>query len=387
MRREITSFASPNSPEFERTTGSLLDPPFVAGNGIKTLLNGNGIFPAMLSAIRSAQHTINLESYVFWDGHIAREFVDVLTERARAGVKINIIVDALGTRRMGGENIDNLRKAGVKVFKYHTILWVDPRRYNYRTHRKLLIVDGKVAFIGGVGIADEWAGNGEGTAKYRENQYEVTGPVVAQLQGAFATLWLRTTGCLLQGAGYFPPLTQTGTYSAQTISSSTWDGNLDFLYRLAIASAQKTLRIENAYFLPDKLIRQELVAAAKRGVKVEVIVPGELIDSKLIRMASRRHYAELLKAGIKIHEYQMAMLHVKLMIVDDAFVSVGSGNFDNRSTRLNAEANLNVLDARFAAEQTELFERDKEQSRETTIHEHDGVHLLEGLVNLALPTL
>jgi cardiolipin synthase A/B len=300
---------------------------------------------------------------------------------------VNVILDALGTHKMGGENLAHLRDAGVDVFKYHTIFWLDPRRYNYRTHRKLLIVDGNVAFTGGVGIADEWAGNGEGTKKYRDNQYEFTGPVVAQLQGAFCTLWLRAKGDVLSGPEYFPTLTNTGPYLAQTVSSSTWDGNLDFLYRLAIASAHKTLRIENAYFLPDKIIRQELVAAAKRGVKVEIIVPGELIDSQLIRMASKKHYVELLDAGVKIYEYQMAMLHVKLMIVDDTLVSIGSGNFDNRSTRLNAEVNINVLDTNFAAQQIDLFERDKARARETKAHEHRGFHPFQHLINLALPTL
>jgi cardiolipin synthase len=387
VRHEIQPLYSASSPEFKRIAGVMLDPEFVAGNNIKTLVNGQQIFPAMLSAIRSAQHNVNFETYVWWEGHIAREFVDALSERARAGVKVNVIIDSLGARRMGATNLRNLRNAGVEVIRYHTILWIDPRRYNYRDHRKLLIVDGKVAFIGGVGIADEWSGNGEGTEKYRDNQYAVTGPVVGQLQAAFVSMWLKNRGDLLQDKEYFPELTNAGPYLANTISSSTWDGNLDFLYRLSIASAQKTLRIENAYFLPDKLIRNELIAAAKRGVKVEIMVPGDLIDSKMIKVASRKHYPELLKAGIIIHQYQMAMLHVKLMIVDDVFVSVGSGNFDNRSTRLNAEANLNVLDAKFAAEQIRLFEKDKERSKPLTLQETGGFHPLQNIINLFLPTL
>jgi cardiolipin synthase len=386
-RNVLPSAPAPSNPNFERTVGALLDPPFVAGNNIKTLLNGEQIFPAMLNAIRSAQHTVDFETYVFWEGHIARDFVNALAERAQAGVKVNIILDALGTHKLGKENLSKLRASGANVYLYNTIFLLDPRRYNYRTHRKLLIVDGKVAYIGGVGIADEWAGNGEGTDKYRDNQYEVTGPVVGQLQGTFLSLWLKSTGNMLYGPGYFPVLTNTGPYTAQTISSSTWDGNLDFLYRLSIAAARKHIRIENAYFLPDALIRNELVAAAKRGVKVEILVPGELIDSKMVRMASTKHFAELLEAGIKIYEYQLAMLHVKLMIIDDNFVSVGSGNFDNRSTRINAEANLNVLDAQFAAEQTALFERDKAQARETNLHEHRGFHPIKYLINLMSPTL
>jgi cardiolipin synthase len=386
-RHKVMPLYSAASPEFKRAADAVLDPPFVGGNSIKTLRNGNEIFPAMLKAIRSAQHTINFETYVFWDGHVAREFADALAERARSGVTVNVILDALGSHKMGKENVAHLKNAGVNVFKYHTILWLNPHRFNYRTHRKLLIVDGKVAFIGGVGIADEWAGNGEGSEKYRDNHYEVRGPVVTQLQGAFVTLWLRSRGDLLYGPEYFPEQTNSGPYAAQAISSSTWDGNLDFLYRLSIASAQKTLRIENAYFLPDKLIRDELIAAAKRGVKVEILVPGEWIDSKMVKVASKKHYAELLKAGIKIYEYNMAMLHVKLMIVDDGFVSIGSGNFDNRSTRLNAEANLNIHDAKFAAEQTWLFEIDKSHSRETFTHEHRGFHPLQHIMNLFLPTL
>lgn len=386
-RHEVTSAPATGTAEFARTTGALLDPAFVPGNNIKTLLNGDQIFPAMLGAIRSAQCTINLETYVFWKGHVARDFVAALDERARAGVKVNLILDALGTRRMGKENVKHLREAGVNVYIYHSLFGIDPRRYNYRTHRKLLIVDGKTAFIGGVGIADEWSGNGQGVKKYRDNQYVVTGPVVAQIQGAFLSMWLKSTGDMLYGPDYFPALTNTGPYSVQTVNSSTWNGNLDFLYRLSIASAQKTLRIENAYFVPDQLIRDELIAAAKRGVKVEILVPGQLIDSKLVRMASTSHYSELIKAGIKIYEYQLAMLHVKLMIVDDVFVSVGSGNFDNRSTRLNAEANINVLDKNFASEQTGLFERDKAQSREVQPHDYDGFHPLDEIVNLLLPAL
>jgi cardiolipin synthase A/B len=384
-RHVIPPQYSANSPEFRRVADAMLDPQLIGGNDIKTLRNGDEIFPAMLGAIRSAQHTINFETYVWWEGHIAREFVDALSERARAGVKVNVIIDALGARKMGKENEQHLRDAGVEIVKYHTFFWNDPRRYNYRTHRKLLIVDGKIGFIGGVGIADQWNGNGEGIEKYRDNHYRVSGPVVAQLQAAFVSQWLKSRGDLLQGEHYFPALTNTGPYVANTISSSTWDGNLDFLYRLTIASAQKTLRIENAYFLPDKLIRDELVAAAKRGVKVEILVPGELIDSKIIRIASRKHYPELVKAGIKMYEYQRAMLHVKLMIVDDVFVSVGSGNYDNRSTRINAECNLNVYDQNFAAEQIKYFEEDKTRAQPLVLD--DGVHPLSHLVNLVFPAL
>ncbi len=366
-RQEVAPLYSASSPEFRQSAGSLLGPNFVAGNNVTTLVNGKEIFPAMLSAVRSAKHSINFETYVFWDGQIARAFTEALTERARAGVKVHAILDAQGTRKMGGENQERLRSAGVEIVKYHSALWPDPRRYNNRSHRKLLIIDGKVGFIGGAGIADQWMGDADSREHWRDNHYKVTGPVVAQLQGAFMTNWLKTRGNVLHSADYFPPLETTGPYLAQAIRSGAHNENLDLMYLLAIASARKTLRIENAYFLPDDLMRKELIEAAKRGVKIEIVVPGKKIDQKLVRAASKRHWPDLIKAGVKIYEYEPTMVHVKLMIVDDTFVSVGSGNFDNRSVRLNDEANLDVLDRHFAARQTRLFEMDKRQSSEVTL--------------------
>jgi cardiolipin synthase len=384
---EIAPLYSARSPEFRQSAGSLLGPNFVSGNSITTLVNGNQIFPAMLGAIRSAKHSVNFETYVFWDGQIGREFTEALAERAAAGVHVNAILDAQGTQKMGIGNLERLRAAGVEVVKYHSIFWLDPRRYNNRSHRKLLIVDGKIGFIGGAGIADLWTGNAESSQHWRDNHYKVTGPVVAQLQAIFMANWLKTRGNVLHGADYFPPLENTGPYLAQAIRSSTRNTNLDLMYLLALASAQKTLRIENAYFLPDELVRKEMTAAAKRGVKVEIIVPGKLIDQKLVRAASKRHWPELIKAGIKIYEYQPTMVHVKLIVVDDTFVSVGSGNFDNRSIQLNDEANLGVLDRNFAAQQTRLFEMDKKQSDEMTLDKTGGFHPIQQAAGLASPQL
>jgi cardiolipin synthase len=386
-RQEIAPLYSTRSPEFQQAAGSLLGPNFVPGNNISTLVNGNQIFPAMLGAIRSAKHSISLETYVFQDGEIARQFTEALAERAQAGVKVNAILDAQGTQKMGGQNLERLRNAGVEVAKYHSFFWPDPRRYNNRTHRKLLIIDGKIGFVGGVGIADLWTGNADSPQHWRDNHYKVTGPVVAQLQATFATSWLKTRGQVLHGADYFPPLAPTGPYLAQAIRSGAHNENLDLMYLLAIASAQKTLRIENAYFLPDDLMRKELTEAAKRGVKVEVMVPGKKIDQKLVRLASKRHWPELIRAGVRIFEYQPTMVHVKLMIVDDIFVSVGSGNFDNRSIRLNDEANLDVLDRSFAAQQTRLFESDKKKSREVTSDQTGGVNPLHQVAGIAAPQL
>jgi cardiolipin synthase len=389
-RQEIAPLYSARSPEFQQAAGSLLGPNFVPGNNITTLVNGNQIFPAMLGAIRSAKRSISLETYVFQDGEIARQFTEALAERAQAGVKVNVILDAQGTQKMGQQNLERLRNAGVEVAKYHSVFWPDPRRYNNRTHRKLLIIDGKIGFVGGVGIADLWTGNADSPQHWRDNHYKVIGPVVAQLQATFATSWLKARGQVLHGADYFPPLAPTGPYLAQAIRSGAHNENLDLMYLLAIASAQKTLRIENAYFLPDDLMRKELTEAAKRGVRVEVVVPGKKIDQKLVRLASRRHWPELIRAGVRIFEYQPTMVHVKLMIVDDIFISVGSGNFDNRSIRLNDEANLDVLDRSFAAQQTRLFESDKKQCREATLDKTGGLifaHPIQQAAGLVAPQL
>jgi cardiolipin synthase len=373
-RQEIAPLYSARSPQFRQAAGSLLGPNFVPGSNITTLVNGNQIFPAMLSAIHAAKRSISFETYVFQDGQIARQFTEALAERAQAGVKVHAILDAQGTQKMGRQNLERLRNAGVEVAKYHSVFWPDPRRYNNRTHRKLLIIDGKIGFVGGVGIADLWSGNADAPQHWRDNHYKVTGPVVAQLQATFATSWLKTRGEVLHGPNYFPPLASTGPYLAQAIRSGAHNENLDLMYLLAIASAQTTLRIENAYFLPDDLMRKELAEAAKRGVKVEIVVPGKKIDQKLVRLASRRHWPELIRAGIRIFEYQPTMVHVKLMVVDDVFVSIGSGNFDNRSIRLNDEANLDVLDRNFAAQQTRLFEGDKKNSHEVTLDKAGGLN-------------
>ena len=386
-RQEITPLYSVSSPEFRASAGALLGPDFVSGNTITTLVNGAQIFPAMLGAIRSAKHSINFEAYWFTDGQIAREFTAALAERARAGVKVSAIFDALGTMDMGSENLAQLREAGVEVVKYHSIFWLDPRRYNHRTHRKLLIIDGNIAFIGGADISDEWMGNADSPQHWRDNQYEVTGPVVAQLQSIFMANWLKARGHLLHGVDYFPPLAGTGTILAQGLRSSDGNANLDLMYLLAIASAQKTLRIENPYFLPDGLTRQELTDAARRGVSVEIVLPGKLTNQKIVRAASKDHWSEVIKAGIKIYEFQPTMVHVKLLIVDDMFVSVGSGNFDNRSIQLNDEANLDVLDRDFAAQQTRLFKLDKKQSHKIMLDKTGGLYLLDKAADLVSPEL
>src|SRR3954453_11303037 len=261
VKHEVEPLYSASAPTFKQATGSILQGgSYIAGNNITTLVNGREIFPPMLAAIRAAKRTINFETYVYWDGDIARQFTAALAERARAGVQVNVILDAQGTGKIGSANLEQLHSAGVHVVKYHPLALWDPRKYNNRTHRKLLIIDGKVGFIGGVGIADEWLGNGDSPDHWRDNHYRVTGPVVAQIQGAFMDNWLKAEGTVLHGPDYFPPLAATGSHSAQVFWSSPRLGNMDvhLLYLLAIAAAQHSLSLENAYFVPDGLMRKEL---------------------------------------------------------------------------------------------------------------------------------
>ncbi len=389
ITQEVTPLYSAGSPNFQRAAGSLLKREFLAGNEITTLVNGNEIFPAMLREIRRARRSISFETYIFSHGEMGEQFAAAFAERAAAGVKVRAIFDAQGSKA-GRDDMRRMEAAGVEVVNYHPFFYPDPRRFNNRTHRKLLIIDGKVGFIGGVGIADEWMGDAAAPGQWRENHYRVTGPVVAQMQAIFAENWLKTRGEVLHGPDLFPPLAATGSLVASAFGSSPRQGNreMNLMYLLAIASAQKTLRIENPYFLPDELTREALVAAARRGVNVEVLLPGSKIDQKLVRLASKRHWDELIEAGIKIYEYQPTMVHVKLLIVDDAFVSVGSANFDNRSVRLNDEANLNVLDRGFAARQIRLFEADKARSRQVMVKDGDLLSVpLQQAAGLAAPQL
>lgn len=364
-----------SDPQFERTMNSLLGPGLLPGNRVTTLRNGDEIFPAILEAIRSAKRTIDLETYIYWKGQIGHEFAEALADRARAGVQVHVILDWQGTQKMDPAAKKLMKDAGAVVVEFNPIawyrvnLWYSPARLNNRTHRKLLIVDGRVGFTGGVGIADEWDGHAQDSRHWRDNHYRIEGPVVAELQAAFLDNWLRTNGSVLQGNNYFPTLAAAGSYKAQAFKSSVRGGSESarLMYLMSVSSASKSVKLANAYFVPDKLAIDTFIEAAHRGVKIEILVPGRHIDQQAVRKASHSKWPDLLKAGVRIFEYGPTMFHCKYMIVDDVWVSVGSSNFDARSFRLNAEANLNVLDTRFAAEQSRMFEQDKAKSKEITL--------------------
>ena len=258
--------------------------------------------------------------------------------------------------------------AGVEVHRFHPLHWYHLTRMNNRTHRKLLVVDGRIGFTGGVGISDDWDGDARDPKHWRDSHYRLEGPAVAQMQAAFMDNWIKTTGKVLQGEAYFPALEPVGTALGQVFTSSPSGGgdSMQLMYLLSITAAEHTIDLSAAYFVPDALTRRALLAALKRGVRLRIIVPGEYIDSQVTRRASRGDWGELLRAGAEIHEFQPAMFHCKALIVDSQLVSVGSTNFDNRSFRLNDEANLNVYDPQFAAEIERVFEEDLARSRLVT---------------------
>jgi cardiolipin synthase len=351
--------------QFRRELGVLLGPPILDGNRAENFENGDEIFPSMLEAIRSAQQSITFESYIYWSGEIGREFAAALAARASAGVNVHVLVDWVGSQKMDEQLFDLMRGAGVQVERYHPLRWYHLTRMNNRTHRKLLVIDGKVGFTGGVGIADVWRGHAQDPNHWRDSHYKIEGPAVAQMQTAFTDNWTKSTGDVLQGERYFPALTAVGGSPAQVFTSSPSGGadSMLLMYLIAISSSTKTIDLSASYFVPDALTRRVMLDALKRGVKIRIIVPGQHIDTEVVRRASRANWGELLANGAKMYEYAPTMFHCKTLIADGLLVSVGSTNFDNRSFRLNDEANLNIYDRDFAAEVTKVLEGDLKRAR------------------------
>jgi cardiolipin synthase len=353
---------------FLQTMHALTGSPMSEGNHVDILKNGVRIFPAMLSAIRQAKRNINLEFYIYWDGEIGRQFAEALAERARAGVHVKVILDAVGSAEMSQSLIDFLARNGVDLEWYHPLRWYTLSRVNHRTHRKLLVVDGRVGFSGGVGIADEWQGDADAPNHWRETVARVEGPVVTQMQFAFLDNWVKSRGELLTGLDYFPTVKPAGNHLTQVIKSSPSEGSstVKLLYVVSIVSAVKSIWISNAYFVPDADTLRALETAVRRGVDVRVIVPGEHIDVPIARQASRMHYEHLLQRGIRIWEYKPTMMHAKTMVVDGIWTTIGSSNFDDRSFRLNDEVNVNIYDEGIAAQMEAMFLEDLTRSEQIT---------------------
>jgi cardiolipin synthase len=367
VRKPISVTHSVTDEQFRRSLGHLLSAPTVNGNNVIKLENGDQIFPAMLAAIRKAQHSITFENYIWNSGKVSDSFIEALTERARAGVKVHALIDSKGSKSLSSADRSRLREAGAQLVSYNSFNLFRPFGLNHRTHRKLLVVDGRFGFAGGVCLRDDWAGNGDQPKHWRDLHFAIEGPVVAEIQTVFMENWLQAHSEILHGDDYFPKLEPAGEMSAHFFRSGPRDSaeNARISYLYAIDAARTNIRLAHAYFVPGKRIIEALLRARQRGVEIQIIVPAKN-DNFVVNKASRSRWGELLKAGVKFFEYQPSYYHCKVMIVDDAWVTLGSVNLDERSLRFNDEANLNVLSPTLAHQLTQTFDSDKSKCRTLT---------------------
>jgi cardiolipin synthase A/B len=353
-------------PRFPRLLEALTASPVTEGNTVRVLTNGCRIFPAMLEQIRSARRSVDFATYVYWTGTIAEDFVVALEERARAGVEVNVLLDAVGAAKMDRALVTRLEEAGVTVAWFRPPRWYSTHKLDNRTHRKILVVDGRVGFTGGVGIAEEWTGDCEDPDHWRDTHLRIEGPAVRGLFGGFQENWVEATRTILAGP-HLPDVDGgDGDVRAHVTRSSASHGSTEaeVLFYLAIAAARERLWLTSAYFAPRTAFVEALVDASRRGVDVQVLVNGSKGDKEVVRQAGRRSYQALLEGGVRIHEYERTMLHAKIMTVDGGWATVGSINMDNRSMAINEELNLSVFHEGVTRELDEQFDRDRKDSHE-----------------------
>ena len=338
---------------------------FTRGNTVDILRNGDEIFPAMLEAIRAAEYSVDLMTFVYWQGWPAQEFADALSERAQAGVRVRVLIDALGGRLMENTLVDKMEEAGVDVQFFRKPLRKSPFKQNHRGHRKVLVVDERIAFTGGVGIAEEWAGDARDEREWRDTHFRVRGPAVDGLSAAFIQNWAETGESLYDERNEFPELPEPGDAAIQVVRGSAsigWD-DIHTVWYVLIRSARKRIRLQTAYFNPDNALREALKDAVKRGVEVDVLIPGPYADKRVTRFASQSVYSELVGAGINIWNFQPAMLHTKIMVVDSAAALVGSSNVNRRSLDHDEEVAMVVIEADVVDTLEKHFLEDLERSR------------------------
>jgi cardiolipin synthase len=362
----IQAAVDPRSDHFIRVLESNAHSALKQGNKVEILTNGSSFYPSMLEAIRGARETVNMECYIFKTGAIGDAFIDALSARARAGVRVTIVMDAIGSFGAFHRSAKPLREAGCRVEPYQRMRWYSLARLNNRTHRELLVVDGRVAFAGGAGVADWWAKPHRGKPMWRDTMARIEGPIVADIQGVIAENWLECCGEILTGPEAYKPPASAGSSAALAIKSSPSDrataGRV--LYQTLIEASTRRVLIATPYFLPDRAFRRAIVRTARRSVDVVVIVPGGHTDQRWVRLASRRLYGQLLEAGVRIFEFEAGMTHAKALIVDDLWAVVGTTNVDNRSFEHNDEVNVAIRDEAVAARLTRDFDADRAQSRE-----------------------
>jgi len=351
------------------TLAANLDAPLLSGNRATLLVNGTQIFPAMLSSIREARESVNLLSYVYWEGDIAIAFANELSAAARRGVEVRVLVDAYGARRMKPELMEQMRQAGCQFAIFRPFRWHNLRRFNNRTHRKVLVVDGRTGFTGGVGIASEWTGDAQDPDHWRDDHFRLDGPVVRYLQGSFAENWRQASGVVLAGDKMFPPLTPAGEARVIPISAAPGGSisEIAFIYWMLFHTAREEVRIATPYFVPDPDLELGIAEAARRGVRITLLVPGRYQDSAVVRYASRTYYRRLLEAGVRIFEYPQTMMHTKTVTVDSQWAVIGSSNFDSRSFELNYEIALAVFDESLVDALKVSYAKDLADAREITL--------------------
>ncbi|MFJ7988429.1 phosphatidylserine/phosphatidylglycerophosphate/cardiolipin synthase family protein [Streptomyces sp. NPDC096351] len=330
------------------------------GNGVLPLRNGDEIFAAMLAAIDGARHTIDMMTFVYWRGEIARRFADALTDRARAGVRVRLLLDGFGSRLIEKDLLDRMSDAGVEVAWFRKPLYLSPLKQNHRCHRKVLVVDERTAFTGGVGIAEEWCGDARNPGEWRDTHVEVTGPAVDGIAAAFAQNWAECHPELFDERDRFVDHEPSGDAIVQVVRGSASFGwqDMQTLMRVIFESAEQRVRLATAYFAPDSYFVELLCATARRGVEVEILLPGPHTDKRVCQLAGERHYEALIACGVRIHHYQPTMMHAKVMTMDGVVSLIGSTNFNRRSLDHDEEVMLAVMDTGFTATLDAQYDED-----------------------------
>jgi cardiolipin synthase len=376
VKREIVKYRPEHSfgvrsPEFFGSAHALCDPLPVDGNKVTLLQNGDEIFPAMLAAIAGANRSINFEAYIFHSDATGAKFRQALMEKARAGVTVRVLLDGLGSsRKLKNEEVEELKRAGCQFAYYHPTRSIRVDRINRRDHRRVIVVDGRLGFIGSAAFADQWSGHAQDPDHWRDLHAKVEGPVVAKLQAAFEQHWLHMTSMTLSGSDEWPSLEKVGPLRTQLTASHSYTiASIPLTQSIAIAAAEQRLWITNPYCTPTDDQIYLLVQAVKRGVDVRLLVPGEHNDQPMTKAAGRTKYGELLGGGIKIYEYQPTMIHQKTLVADSTFALLGSSNLDARSSQINEEIDLSVYDENFGQQMDQIFEKDLAQARQYTLEE------------------
>jgi cardiolipin synthase len=392
LRRSTVNYAVPHaftvdSPTFFASAHALADPIPIEGNKITLLHNGDQTFTAMLEAIAAAKQSVNFDAFLFSSGHVGSQFIDAFTKKAKEGVRVRVLLDAVGSGNLEDADVERLRHAGCSFAYYHPTWSWQIHTFNRRSHRRILVVDGRIGFTGGIGFSDEWRGNADSPDHWRDVHAQLEGPIVARLQSEFQQLWIKATGETISGSGEFPVLEPAGTLKAQVVPSHGFTVTpLTLVQAVAFSSAVKSIYITNAYCAPSESQTQALVEAVKRGVDVRLLLPGRHNDQPMTKAAGRTAYGKLLEGGVKIYEYEPTMIHSKTMVVDGLFSIVGSSNFDARSAEINEELDVTVYDAAFGQQMIEVFMEDLEKSRPYTLEEFRKRSLKERLSEwIALP--